>query len=258
MAKSSHTSTAQESITPLLLLQPPAWKKVPSIPQLSTNKANETPLSQWIRPINKGLQQLYKHLINTPLVIKSNDIRKTYKASIVYYTAITTPLAMGLKINDTQTTAFQTKAKETFDSFISENWHHITANTKTTKERQQTVNQLNQHHKAETTRLRDQLAHTQIRIREQDQNQTKNPSPAVNITGAVATLSQALQRPTTAINPIQFNKPTTFNGTNLSKFKAWWDQIQAIIETYPEQFKEPLKKIHYIGSNLRNNALIFH
>ena len=72
------------------------------------------------------------------------------------------------------------------------------------------------------------------------------------------TLSQALQRPTTTINPIQFNKPTTFNNTNLSKFKAWWDQIQAIIETYPEQFKEPLKRIHYIGSNLRNNALIFH
>ena len=74
----------------------------------------------------------------------------------------------------------------------------------------------------------------------------------------MVTLSQALQRPTTAINPIQFNKPTTFNGTNLSKLKAWWDQIQAIIETYPKQFKKPLKRIHYIGSNLRNNALIFH
>ena len=43
---------------------------------------------------------------------------------------------MGLKINDTQTTAFQIKAKETFDSFISKNWRHITANAKTTKERQ--------------------------------------------------------------------------------------------------------------------------
>ena len=47
---------------------------------------------------------------------------------------------MGLEINDTQTTAFQTKAKETFNSFISENWHHIAANAKTTKERQQAVN----------------------------------------------------------------------------------------------------------------------
>ena len=74
----------------------------------------------------------------------------------------------------------------------------------------------------------------------------------------MATLSQTLQRPTTVINPIQFNKPTTFNNTNLSKFRAWWDQIQAIIKTYPEQFKKPLKKIHYISSNLRNNTLIFH
>ena len=37
----------------------------------------------------------------------------------------------------------------------------------------------------------------------------------------MVTLSQALQRLTTAINPIQFNKPATFNNTNLSKFKAW-------------------------------------
>ena len=72
-----------------------------------------------MRPINKGLQRLYEHLINTPLVIKSNDVRKAYKASIVYYTTITAPLAVGLKINNTQTTAFQTRAKETFNSFIS-------------------------------------------------------------------------------------------------------------------------------------------
>ena len=89
-----------------------------------------------MRPINKGLQRLYEHLINTPLVIKSDDVRKAYKASIVYYTAITAPLAVGLEINDTQATAFQTRAKETFDSFMSKNWHHIAANAKTTKERQ--------------------------------------------------------------------------------------------------------------------------
>ena len=190
--------------------------------------------------------------------MKSDDVRKAYEAFIVCYTAITAPLAVGLEINDTQATAFQTRAKETFDSFMSESWRHIAANAKTTKERQQAVNQLNQHHKAETTRLRDQLAQAQIRIREQDQNQAKNPSPAIDVAGAVVTLSQALQRPTTVINPIQFNKPATFDGTNLSKFRAWWDQIQAIIETYPEQFKEPLKRIHYVGLNLRDNALIFH
>ena len=153
MAESSHTSTAQKGATPLLLLQTPTWEKVPSNPQLSAT--NETPLPQWIRPINKGLQRIHEHLINTPLVMKSDDIRKAYEASIIYYTAITTPLTVGLEINDTQATAFQTRAKETFDSFISESWHHITANAKTTKERQQTVNQLNQYHKAETIRLRD-------------------------------------------------------------------------------------------------------
>ena len=36
----------------------------------------------------------------------------------------------------------------------------------------------------------------------------------------MVTLSQALQYLTTVINPIQFNKPATFNGTNLSKFRA--------------------------------------
>ena len=136
MAESSHTSTAQEGVTPLLLLQPPAWEEVPSNPQLSTNKANETPLPQWMRPINKGLQRLYEHLINTPLVMKSDKVRKAYKASIVCYTAIIAPLVVGLEINDTQATAFQTRAKETFNSFISENWRHIAANTKITKERQ--------------------------------------------------------------------------------------------------------------------------
>ena len=136
MAESSHTSTAQKGVTPLLLLQTPAWEEVPSNPQLSANKANETPLPQWMRPNNKGLQRIYKHLINTPLIIKSDNIRKAYKASIVYYIAITAPLTVGLEINDTQATTFQTKAKETFDSFISKSWRHITANTKTTKEKQ--------------------------------------------------------------------------------------------------------------------------
>ena len=41
---------------------------------------------------------------------------------------------------------------------MSKNWRYIAANAKTTKERQQAVNQLNQHHKAEITRLRDQFA----------------------------------------------------------------------------------------------------
>ena len=89
-----------------------------------------------MRPINEGLQRLYEHLINTPLVMKSDDVRKAYEASIVCYTAITAPLAVGLEINDTQATAFQTRAKETFDSFMSESWRHIAANAKTTKERQ--------------------------------------------------------------------------------------------------------------------------
>ena len=88
-----------------------------------------------MRPINKGLQRLYKYLINTPLVIKSNDVRKAYKAFIIYYITEITPFVVGLKINNTQAMAFQTKVKEMFDSFMSENWRHITVNIKTTRER---------------------------------------------------------------------------------------------------------------------------
>ena len=33
--------------------------------------------------------------------MKNDDVRKAYKASIVYYTAITAPFAVGLEINDT-------------------------------------------------------------------------------------------------------------------------------------------------------------
>ena len=103
MAELSHTSTAQEGVTPLLL-QPPAWEEVPSNPQFLA--ANETPLPQWMRPINEGLQRLYEHLIHTPLVMKSDDVRKAYEASIVCYTVIIAPFAVGLEINNTQATAF--------------------------------------------------------------------------------------------------------------------------------------------------------
>ena len=54
-----------------------------------------------MRPINKGLQRLYKYLINTPLVIKSDDVRKAYEAFIIYYTVTIAPLVVGLEINDT-------------------------------------------------------------------------------------------------------------------------------------------------------------
>ena len=75
--------------------------------------------------------------------MKSDDVRKAYEASIVCYIVIIAPFVVGLEINDTQATAFQTRAKEIFDSFMSESWRHIAANAKTTKERQQTVNQFN-------------------------------------------------------------------------------------------------------------------
>ena len=54
-----------------------------------------------MRPINEGLQRLYEYLINTPLVMKSDDVRKAYEASIVCYIAITVPFVVGLEINDT-------------------------------------------------------------------------------------------------------------------------------------------------------------
>ena len=38
--------------------------------------------------------------------MKNNDVRKAYKAFIIYYIIIITPLIVGLKINNIQTTAF--------------------------------------------------------------------------------------------------------------------------------------------------------
>ena len=49
---------------------------------------------------------IIRYLINTPLVIKSDDICEMYKAFIIYYTVEITPLTVGLEINNIQTTAF--------------------------------------------------------------------------------------------------------------------------------------------------------
>ena len=46
-----------------------------------------------MRPINKGLQRLYEYLINTPLVMKSDDVRKAYEAFIAETTRLRDQLA---------------------------------------------------------------------------------------------------------------------------------------------------------------------
>ena len=67
--------------------------------------------------------------------MKSDNVCKAYEAFIICYTVKIAPFIVGLEINDTQTTVFQTRAKEIFNSFISKSWRYIAINVKTIKER---------------------------------------------------------------------------------------------------------------------------
>lgn len=39
------------------------------------------------------------------------------------------------------------------------------------------------------------------------------------------------------VNPVQLAKPASSNGKDRSKFRAWWQQVNTYIETYPEEIR---------------------
>ena len=44
--------------------------------------------------------------VNTPLIIKNDNIYKAYEASIICYIVMITPLVIGLEMNNTSPTTF--------------------------------------------------------------------------------------------------------------------------------------------------------
>lgn len=76
-------------------------------------------------------------------------------------------------------------------------------------------------------------------------------------------LLHALERlghkPTSAVvNPIHLNKPTTYDGRDLSKFRSWWMKVESYIDTYADSFQHDKMRIHWVGSLLTDKAQLWH
>ena len=67
-----------------------------------------------------------------------------------------------------------------------------------------------------------------------------------------------INKPARQINPVQLKAPEQYNGKDFNKFKPWWIKVKAYIETYPNNFNSSKKRISWVGSLLKNNALIWH
>ncbi|KAI1439363.1 hypothetical protein F5Y02DRAFT_97479 [Annulohypoxylon stygium] len=59
-------------------------------------------------------------------------------------------------------------------------------------------------------------------------------------------------------NPVHLNKPSTYDGKDLSKFRAWWMKVDAYLQTYADSFKEDLPRINWVGSLLTDKAQLWH
>lgn len=60
------------------------------------------------------------------------------------------------------------------------------------------------------------------------------------------------------INPIHLNKPPTYDGKDLSKFRPWWMKVESYLETYEESFPHDHHRINWVGSLLTDKAQIWH
>ena len=69
-------------------------------------------------------------------------------------------------------------------------------------------------------------------------------------------LTALINKPAGQINPVQLKAPEQYDGKDLSKFKPWWTKVKAYIETYPNNFDSSKKRINWVGSLLKDNALI--
>ena len=71
-------------------------------------------------------------------------------------------------------------------------------------------------------------------------------------------LTALINKPAGQINPVQLKAPEQYNGKDLSKFKPWWTKVKAYIETYPDNFDSSKKRISWVGSLFKDNALVWH
>ena len=71
-------------------------------------------------------------------------------------------------------------------------------------------------------------------------------------------LTALINKPAGQINPVQLKAPEQYDGKDLSKFKPWWTKVKAYIETYPDNFDSSKKRISWVGSLLKDNALVWH
>lgn len=60
------------------------------------------------------------------------------------------------------------------------------------------------------------------------------------------------------INPVQLNKPGTYSGKDLSKFRSWWMSVESYIDTYVESFPGDRHRINWVGSLLTEKAQTWH
>ncbi|KAI1475530.1 hypothetical protein F4774DRAFT_292089 [Daldinia eschscholtzii] len=71
-------------------------------------------------------------------------------------------------------------------------------------------------------------------------------------------LTQLTRPAATTANPIHLNKPFTYDGKDLSKFKPWWSKVESYLETYAESFPEDYyQEINWTGS-LTDKAQLWH
>ena len=65
-----------------------------------------------------------------------------------------------------------------------------------------------------------------------------------------------INKPVGQINPVQLKAPEQYNGKDFSKFKPWWIKVKVYIETYPDNFDSSKKRISWVGSFFKDNALV--
>ncbi|KAI1818872.1 hypothetical protein F4861DRAFT_549116 [Xylaria intraflava] len=74
-------------------------------------------------------------------------------------------------------------------------------------------------------------------------------------------LARALEefsRPSLGINQTHLQKPSNYDGKDITKFKGWWFEIRTYVETYPESFRNDKQKIFWTGSLLKEKAREWH
>ena len=51
--------------------------------------------------------------------------------------------------------------------------------------------------------------------------------------------------------------PEQYNSKDFSKFKPWWTKVKAYIKTYPNNFDFSKKRISWVDSLFKDNALVY-